>query len=111
MDYKIIAGDLIERKNLFMDCREIRRVVSVLKIETTLKVDEGKSYYVLELEPKEVGQMAEYIYSGEVTAHYKKVEEPILKTNCGVTTKEAQQGVSKATDIFKEVRSTPIAYL
>ena len=95
MDYKIIAGDLIERKNLFMDCREIRRVVSVLKIETTLKVDEGKSYYVLELEPKEVGQMAEYIYSSEVTAHYRMIEKPVLK----------------ATDIFKETRSTPIAYL
>lgn len=95
MDYKIIAGDLIEKKNPFMDCREIRRVVSVLKIETTLKVDEGKSYYVLELEPKEMGQMAEYIYSSEVTAHYRMIEKPVLK----------------ATDIFKETRSTPIAYL
>lgn len=112
MEYKISAGDLVEWQDPFTGDIEIRRVISVLKIETTLlKVERGKSEYILELEPKELGRRTDYIYSDEIKACYKKVEEPILKTNCGVTAKEAQQGVSKATDIFKEVRSTPIAYL
>ena len=103
MEYKISAGVLVEWQDPFTGDIEFRRVISVLKIETTLKVERGKSEYILELEPKELGRRSDYIYSDEIKACYKKVEEPILKTSCRVT--------AKATDIFKETRSTPIAYL
>ena len=36
MDYKIDAGDFVEWKNPYKDDVEFRRVISVLKIESTL---------------------------------------------------------------------------
>ena len=109
MDYKIDAGDFVEWKNPFKDDVEFRRVISVLKTESTLEV--GLSKYMLQLEPKELGCRTDFIYSNEIIAHYKKVEKPVLKANCGVSTEDAQRGILKAAEIFKEARSTPIAYL
>ena len=109
MDYKIDAGDFVEWKNPFKDDVEFRRVISVLKTESTLEV--GQSKYMLQLEPKEFGCRTDFIYSNEIIAHYKKVEKPVLKANCGVSTEDAQRGILKAAEIFKEARSTPIAYL
>lgn len=101
MDYKINAGDFVEWKSPFKDDVEFRRVISVLKIESTLEVEQELSEYMLQLEPKEFGCRTDFIYSNEIIALYKKVEKPVLKANCGV----------KAAEIFKEARSTPIAYL
>ena len=109
MDYKIVAGDFVEWKNPFKDDVEFRRVISVLKTESTLEV--GRSKYMLQLEPKEFGCRTDFIYSNEIIAHYKKVEKPVLKANCGVSAEDAQRGILKAAEIFKEARSTPIAYL
>ena len=109
MDYKIDAGDFVEWKNPFKDDVEFRRVISVLKTESTLEV--GQSKYMLQLEPKEFGCRTDFIYSSEIIAHYKKVEKPVLKANCGVSTEDAQRGILKAAEIFKEARATPIAYL
>ena len=111
MDYKIDAGDFVEWKNPFNGDVEFRRVISVLKIESTLEVERERSKYMLQLEPKEFGCRTDFIYSNEIIAHYKKVEKPVLKANCGVSTEDAQRGISKAAEIFKEARSTPIAYL
>ena len=72
MDYKIDAGDFVEWKNPFKDDVEFRRVISVLKTESTLEV--GRSKYMLQLEPKEFGSRTDFIYSNEIVAHYKKVE-------------------------------------
>ena len=110
MDYKIDAGDFVEWKNPFKDDVEFRRVISVLKIESTLEVGQERSE-MLQLEPKEFGCRTDFIYSNEIIAHYKKVEKPVLKANCGVSTEDAQRGILKAAEIFKEARSTPIAYL
>ena len=38
MDYKIDAGDFVEWKDPFKDVVEFRRVISILKIESTLEV-------------------------------------------------------------------------
>ena len=79
MDYKIDAGDFVEWKNPFNGDVEFRRVISVLKTESTLEV--GLSKYMLQLEPKEFGCRTDFIYSNEIIAHYKKVEKSVLKAN------------------------------
>lgn len=71
MDYKIDAGDFVEWKNPFKDDVEFRRVISVLKIESTLEVERERSKYMLQLEPKEFGCRTDFIYSNEIIAHYK----------------------------------------
>ena len=119
MDYKIDAGDFVEWKNPFTDDVEFRRVISVLKIESTLEVERERSKYMLQLEPKEFGCRTDFIYSNEIIAHYKRVEKTVLKANCEVSAEDAQRGILedaqrgilKAAEIFKEARSTPIAYL
>ena len=78
---EIDAGDFVEWKDPFKDDVEFRRVISILKIESTLEVERERSKYMLQLEPKEFGCRTDFIYSNEIIAHYKKVEKSVLKAN------------------------------
>lgn len=75
MKNKIKAGDVVEVKNKFSHITELRRVLGVFKVESTLYTLDEDDKYLLELESKENGVLSsDYTYSSNVVSHYTKVD-------------------------------------